>query len=66
MAKSFTVSIGDFVEVPSMTGTLDVVAVHSPLNMDDGNILIVRDSKGRESDVCEAWVRVLCPAKKEK
>lgn len=66
MAKSFTVEVGAFVEIPSVSGVCDVMSVQSPKNMDDGNILIVKDSHGREYDVCEAWVRVLAMAHKEK
>ena len=65
MAKSFSVQVGDFVEVPSVTASCDVVAIQDVKNPDDGNILIVRDSKGREFDVCEAWVKVLAMAKRK-
>lgn len=64
MAKSFSVSVDSFVEIPSVSGVCEVVGIVSPKNMDDGNWLIVKDSKGREYDVCEAWVRVLATAKK--
>jgi hypothetical protein len=64
MAKSFSVEVGDFVEVPSVMNACDVISIQSPKNRDDGNILIVRDTKGNEFDVCEAWVKVLATAKK--
>ena len=64
MAKSFSVDVDTLVEVPKVSGMCEVIGVQSSKNMDDGNILLVRDNKGREFDVCEAWVKVMATFKK--
>jgi len=66
MAKSFSVEIGDFVEVLSgkMKGEiLDVVDRHSSEILDDGFVLTVRNNNGQTIQIPEVWVKVLATAK---
>lgn len=63
MAKSFSVQVGDFVELT--TGEVcDVEAVTSTGCLDNGQALTVRTPSGKILNVSEVWVKILCPVKK--